>query len=124
MTLVKSFKEKKIRIPGYGHKVLTHDNRTDTLSAIAKETGFYGRHCKFAVAVGTALNKISSKPLPLNMDGANAAILSDMGFDWRMATGFFLIGRVPGLVAQVYEEMMSGEGVRRLSEEEIEYTGE
>ena len=53
-----------------------------------------------------------------------AAIISDMGFDWRMARGFFIIGRVPGLVAQVYEEMTSGGGLRRIDESEIEYTGE
>lgn len=121
--LVKNLKDKKIRIPGYGHKVLTHDHRSDTLFAIAKETGFYGKHCAFAVAVQEALNKLSSKPLPLNIDGAMGAILSDMGFDWRLTKGFFIIGRIPGLVAQVYEEMLSGEGVRRLDEEEIEFTG-
>ncbi len=121
--LVKNLKEKKVRIPGYGHRVLTHDNRSDTLFMIAKETGLYGKHCAFAVAVGEALNKISSKPLPLNMDGANAAILSDMGFDWRIATGFFILGRIPGLIAHTYEEITSGEGIRRLDESEIEYVG-
>ncbi len=116
-------KQQKIRVPGYGHRIFSHDNRTDTLFTIAKETGFYGRHCEFALTVAEELNKTSSKPLPLNMDGANAAILSDMGFDWRMVVGFFLIGRVPGLVAQVHEEMMSGEGLRRLAEDEEEYVG-
>lgn len=119
--LLKSLKDKKVRVPGFGHKVLTHDNRTDTLFTVAKETNFFGKHCEFALQVGEELNKISSKPLPLNMDGANAAILSDMGFDWRMITGFFIIGRAPGLVAQVYEEMMSGEGIRRMEESDIEY---
>ncbi|MBI2444626.1 MAG: citryl-CoA lyase [Candidatus Magasanikbacteria bacterium] len=122
--LVKSLKDKKNRIPGYGHKVLTHDHRADTLFTIAKETGGYGKHCTFAAAVGEALNKISSKPLPLNIDGAMGAIISDLGFDWCLAQGFFIIGRVPGLVAQVYEELTSGAGVRRLSEEEIEYIGQ
>lgn len=122
--LLKSLKEKKIRVAGYGHKVLTRDNRTDRLFAIAKETGFFGPHCAFAVEVDKELNKISSKAVPLNMDGANAAILSDMGFPWQIVLGFFIIGRAPGLVAQVYEEMNSGDGIRRLDEEEIEYVGQ
>lgn len=121
--LLKTLKEKKIRVPGYGHKVLTHDNRTDTLFSVAKATGFFGKHSEFCLKVGEELDKVSSKPLPLNMDGANAAILSDMGFDHKMITGFFLIGRLPGLVAQVYEEMQSGAGIRRLEESDIEYTG-
>ncbi|MEK7131472.1 MAG: citryl-CoA lyase [Patescibacteria group bacterium] len=103
--LVKALREQKIRLPGYGHRVLTHDYRTDTLFSIAKETGFYGKHSVFAEEVGVELNKISSKPLPLNIDGAMAAILLDMGFPRQMATGFFVIARVPGLVAHIYEEM-------------------
>ena len=52
------------------------------------------------------------------------AIMSDMGFDWQVAKGFFIIGRVPGLVAHIYEEMMSDNGLRRLTEEEAEYCGQ
>ena len=122
--LVKSLKEKKIRVPGFGHKVLTHDSRTDVLFSVAKETKFYGQHCKFSEEVGEELNKISSKPLPLNIDGAMAAILLDMGFPWQMAKGFFLIARVPGLVAHIYEEMMGDVGLRRLDSGEEQYIGE
>ena len=110
--LVKSLKEKKIRLPGFGHRVLTHDYRTDTLFSIAKEAGFYGQHCAFAEEVGVELNKISSKPLPLNVDGAMAAILLDMGFPWQMATGFFIIARVPGLVAHICEEKSGDAGMQ------------
>ena len=110
--LVKSLKEQKIRLPGFGHRVLTHDYRSDTLFSIAKETGFYGQHCALAEEVGVELNKISSKPLPLNVDGAMAAILLDMGFPWQMATGFFIIARVPGLVAHIYEEKSGDAGMQ------------
>ena len=122
--LVALLKDKKIRLPGYGHKVLTHDYRSDALFAVAKTTKFYGQHCRFAEEVGTELNKISSKPLPLNIDGAMAAIVLDMGFAWQMAKGFFLIARVPGLVAHIYEEMMDDAGLRRLDSGAEEYIGE
>lgn len=112
----------KIRFPGYGHKVLRHDHRSDMLFAIAKETGFFGKHCTLAEAVTKELNV--KKPLPLNIDGAMAAIILDMGFKADMAKGFFLVGRTPGLVAHIYEELQGGEGVRRISESDIEYTGE
>ncbi len=110
--LIKSLKEQKIRLPGFGHRILTHDYRTDTLFVVAKEIGFYGQHCAFAEEVGVELNKISSKPLPLNIDGAMAAILLDMGFPWQMATGFFIIARVPGLVAHIYEEKFGDAGMQ------------
>lgn len=122
--LVKTLKDKKVRLPGYGHKVLTRDNRTDTLFAIAKETGFYGKYSAFAEKIGEELNKISSKILPLNVDGAMAAILLDMGFPWQITKGLFIIARVPGLVAHIYEEAVGDAGLRRLESDETEYVGE
>lgn len=122
--LLKREKGKGKRIPGYGHKILAHDPRSEALFAVAKETGSYGKHCVFAEAVGKILNAVSSKKLPLNVDGAMAAIISDMGFDWRLAKGFFIIGRVPGLAAHVYEEKTAGAGIRRLAEDAAEYVGE
>jgi len=123
-SLVKKLKDRKVRLPGFGHKILSADPRSQTLFTVAKETGFYGKHSELAVKVGEELNKISSKKLPLNVDGAMGAIMSDMGFDWQVAKGFFIIGRVPGLVAHIYEEMMSDNGLRRLTEEEAEYCGQ
>lgn len=121
--LVTRLKDQKARIPGYGHKILDHDPRSEALFEVAKETGVYGKHCVCAERVRDALNAVSSKPLPLNVDGAMAAIISDMGFDWRLAKGFFIIGRVPGLVAHIYEEKISGDGIRRLAEDAAIYVG-
>lgn len=121
--LIRRLRNRKVRIPGYGHKILQDDPRAHALFAVAKTTGHFGKHCSFALRVRDALNTVSSKPLPLNVDGAMAAILSDMGFDARCAKGFFIIGRVPGLIAHIFEEMTSEHGLRRLSEDEIIYEG-
>jgi len=121
--LVKRLKEEKVRIPGYGHKVLTEDHRAIALFEVAQETGVYGDHCAFAEKVRDILNEISSKPLPLNIDGAMGAILSDMGFDSRVMKGFFVIARMPGLVAHAHEELAGNVGVRRIDEGDIEYDG-
>lgn len=122
--LLAELKSKKIRVPGFGHAVLTTDHRSKTLFAVAKETGFYGQYCQFAEQVEVELNKTSSKPLPLNIDGSMAAILLDLGFKPGALTGIFIIARTPGLVAQATEETQSEVGLRRLSEDEIEYIGE
>ncbi|MFH1789559.1 MAG: citryl-CoA lyase [bacterium] len=121
--LVKKLKEQKIRIPGYGHKILEQDPRSVALFQVAKDTQIYGDHCVLAEKIHEQLNKISFKTLPINVDGAMGAIMSDMGFDWRMAKGFFIIGRVPGLVAHIYEEMTGENGLRRLNEDEAKYIG-
>jgi citryl-CoA lyase len=121
--LVRSLREKNIRIPGFGHKILDHDPRSEALFLVARETGFYGKHSEFAIVIASTLAAVVSKPLPVNVDGAMAAILLDMGFDSRMTKGFFILGRVPGLVAHIFEEMTSNNGLRRLREDETHYTG-
>ena len=114
------------RIPGYGHRFYKDfDPRTQKLFEIAKELGFFGKYCEFALEVEKAIEKVKGKRLVLNVDGAIAAITSEMGFDWKLGKGFFIIGRVPGLVAHVYEELiMEKPFSKRLDEEkEVEYLG-
>lgn len=117
------YREEGKRIPGFGHRILSVDPRSKVLFEIAHTTGIFGDHCGYALQVEEELQKKASKPLPLNIDGAMAAIISDMGFDWKLAQGFFIIARMPGLVAHVYEEKTEKKGLRRLSEDETEYTG-
>jgi citryl-CoA lyase len=63
------------------------------------------------------------RKLPINVDGAIAAISSDMGFDWRLGKAFFLLGRVAGLTAQVYEEQTEFKPMRKMFNVEYEYDG-
>ena len=124
--IVREYLESKKPIPGYGHRYYKEfDPRTKRLMDIAKDLGFYGPHCKFAEDVADEIESQKGKRLVLNVDGAIAAIASEMGFDWRLGKGFFIIGRVPGLVAHVYEELtMEKPFSKRLDEEkEVEYIG-
>lgn len=120
---VKDLKDKKIRLAGFGHAVLEYDERSENLLKIAKKLGFCKDICKVAINTEKELNKVSSKHLPLNIDGAMGAILADMGFDPDMMKGIFITARVPGLVAHIYEEMKNDIGLRRLREDEITYIG-
>ncbi len=119
--LVKTMKEQKQYIAGFGHKVLSVDSRSAALFSVAHETGWYGKYCELIHTLHREINAISSKPLPINVDGAFAAILCDMGFDMRLGKGIFMIGRIPGLVAHIFEEMSDDQGIRRLEESEIQY---
>jgi citryl-CoA lyase len=124
--IVKEYLENKKPIPGYGHRYYKDfDPSTKRLMDIAKELGFYGPHCRFAEDVEEKISRQKGKRLVLNVDGAIAAVASEMGFDWRLGKGFFIIGRVPGLVAHVYEELTTEKPFsKRLDEEtEVEYTG-
>lgn len=112
------------RIPGFGHKVYkTSDPRATQIFSKAKELGFYGEHCELAKAVEAKLEELKGKRIIINVDGAIAAVVSDMGFDFRLGKGFFLIGRVVGLVAHIFEEWVREKPFRRIPDEEIEYDG-
>jgi citryl-CoA lyase len=111
------------RLPGYGHKLLAKDRRSEALFARAKTLGVYGPYSAFAKRVEAALNVEAKKPLPLNIDGAMAAILLDMGFGPEPMRGIFALARLPGLLAQIIEERETVRGPRRLGDDEITYEG-
>jgi citrate synthase len=121
--LVEELREKKQRMPGFGHRLHGTDPRTVRLLALAKETGFSGRHIQLALAVEAELEKQLGRRLPLNVDGAVAAVISDMGFDWRLGKGFFIVSRTAGLVAHVYEEWTRERPMRKLGPPPSEYDG-
>ncbi len=121
--LVTEFRAKKKRMPGFGHRLHKTDPRTIKLFEIAESLKFSGRHTELAKAVEMELEKVSGRKLPINVDGAIAAVISDMGFDWRLGKGFFIISRVPGLIAHAYEEMTTQKPMRKLGNTNFEYTG-
>jgi len=121
--LVSDFIYRRRRIPGFGHRLHETDPRTVKLFQIAKGLNFFGKHMELAQAIEVELAKSLGRKLPINVDGAIAAVISDMGFDWRLGKGFFLISRVPGLVAHVYEELTRERPMRKLGDWSYEYDG-
>jgi citrate synthase len=96
--------ETQARIPGLGHRVhSTIDPRVDVLIALAEDSGLAGDGIRFARAL-TAAVAARIKPIPLNIDGALAAILIDLGLPSMVGKLLFIIGRVAGLSAEVLEE--------------------
>ena len=92
------------KIPGFGHRYHSTDPRADKLMEMAIKEGFVGPHIKLAFAIQDLVSE--KKNIRLNVDGANAAILSDLGFDPELGLGVFMIGRVPGIIAHIHEEKM------------------
>lgn len=92
------------RLPGFGHRVHTTDPRTGILFSMARDGGIAGDGVRFVQAMEQAIAR-AVKPLPINIDGALAAVLHDMGFAPAFGRLVFLIGRVAGLTAEVAEEL-------------------
>lgn len=101
----------KKRIPGLGHRVHTTDPRTALLFGLARETGVAGKGIAFMEALERSVRQ-AVKPLPINIDGALAAVLHDLGFPPPFGKLVFIIGRVAGLTAEVAEEYAREKAMR------------
>jgi citrate synthase len=101
-TVLESVQKKK-RLPGFGHRVHSLDPRTPLLFGIARDSKLAGLGIEFVSAVEQFARELI-KPLPVNIDGALAAVLYDLGFPPLFGKFVFIIGRVAGLTAQVMEE--------------------
>lgn len=121
--ILKDYRERNEKIPGFGHPTHTKDPRTKRLLEIARETRIQSAHVELALKMEALTDEILQRHLILNVDGTIAAIMSDMGFDWRLGKGFFIVSRTPGLVAHVYEQMYFDKPYKSPHWDEIVYTG-
>ena len=101
----------------------SEDPRTVRLFSLADELHITGDHIRLAKAIEKELANALGKKLPINVDGAIAAVISDMDLDWRLGKAFFLLGRVAGLTAQVYEEQTRYKPMRKMFSVDCEYDG-
>jgi len=111
------------RASGFGHRLHTKDPRTARLFALAEELGLAGRHVRIARRVETILAEQAGKALPINVDGAIAALLCDLEIPPEIGNAFFIISRVPGMVAHIHEEKMRMRPMRKIDPEAFEYDG-
>ena len=93
----------KSRLPGLGHRVHTTDPRVDVLFGMAAEAGLKGDAIALIRAIEARL-RTNGKSIPINVDGALAAVLHEMGFPPSAGKLLFIVGRVAGLTAEVAEE--------------------
>ena len=114
--------EKKGTLYGFGHKHYKEsDPRAKILLDYCKTNNYSSNYIDLVVSLEKQIESIKGKKLVLNVDGLLSALLLTMGFSPIVGKGFFIIGRVPGLVAQVIEEKENERSVRRLSEDDINY---
>lgn len=88
------------RIPGFGHRIYKVDPRSQLLFKLAKEGGISEEFIKIAQEVEKELKEAKGKALPVNIDGAIAAILCAFGWDPKLGKAVFIVARTPGLCGQ------------------------
>ncbi|MFQ5943096.1 MAG: citryl-CoA lyase [Anaerolineales bacterium] len=120
--IVQEYHAAKKRIAGLGHRIHTQDPRIHKLFALADESGIAGQGVEMIRALQAEMAD-AGKELPINVDGAIAALLVDMEIPRAIANAFFMMARVPGLVAQVYEEQRRERPMRRIHPTDHTYDG-
>ena len=121
--ILKEMKEKGKRASGFGHRIHTQDPRTQKLFYMAEELGLAGKFVRIARAVEEGLKELMGKSLPINVDGAIAALLCELDIPPEIGNAFFIIARVPGLVAHVHEEMTRMRPMRKIDPQDYAYDG-
>lgn len=121
--VLEDMKKKKKRASGFGHRLHTQDPRTARLFGLAEELGLAGIHIQIARTVERALEESLGKALPINVDGAIAAVLCDLDFPPEIGNAFFIIARVAGLVAHIQEEKTRMRPMRKIHPQDYEYDG-
>jgi citrate synthase len=120
--LAAGYKARQERISGFGHRLHASDPRTVRLFALTRELGLSDTYLTQAEAIEEVL-AASGKRLPINADGAIAAVLCALRFPPAIANGIFMIARVPGIVAHVVEEQERNKPMRTVDVKNYEYDG-
>jgi citrate synthase len=112
--------------PGFGHRFHTRDPRAARLFQMALELELEGEHVRMIRATEHALDVRQEKlgqHLPVNVDGAIAAICADLGFEYELGNAIFLISRLPGLIAHAHEERTRQAPMRQIDPKDHDYDG-
>jgi citrate synthase len=112
--------------PGFGHRLHTRDPRAARLFQMALELELEGEHVRLIRAIEHALDVRKAelnRPMPVNVDGAIAAVSADLGFAYDLGNAIFLISRLPGLIAHAHEERARQEPMRQIDPKDEHYDG-
>jgi citrate synthase len=112
--------------PGFGHRFHSRDPRAARLFQMALELELEGEHVRLLRVAERALDQskdVFGRPLPVNVDGAIAAICADLGFAYELGNAVFLISRLPGLIAHAHEERSRQTSMRQIDPKDHDYDG-
>jgi citrate synthase len=112
--------------PGFGHRFHSRDPRAARLFQMALELEVEGEHVRLIRVTERALEVHAAhygRPLPVNVDGAIAAICADLGFAYELGNAIFLISRLPGLIAHAHEERTRQSPMRQIDPKDHGYDG-
>lgn len=100
-------------VPGFGHRFHPIDPRAPRLMEVLRaaeaagtvELGF----ADIAEGIEAHLAEQKGRRIPLNIDGATAAIYAALGFPPPLCRGLFVLSRSVGIMAHAWEQMQEPE---------------
>lgn len=120
--LVDAYQQANARIPGYGIPLHQADPRAPQVLNIAEREGTYGVYCELAVAVEKAIaDARGGRAVPMNLDGVGAAVILDLGFDWRSTRMFLITPRTVSMGTHYLEELEQDSIWRHIPTDQITY---
>lgn len=113
-------------LPGVGHPEFTgQDPRATALLDVAGRHGIPGAASRLHDRIVAEYNALrpGRPPLPLNIDGAMARVLTELGFSPPQMHAVSLISFLPGIAAHMVEEAAEGTRFRMLAHDHERYVG-
>jgi len=121
--IVGRYRSRGLRIAGIGSRTHQEDPRVVRLLSYAEEQGLSGPYIEQLQFLQKVVCQTVGRQLPINIDGAIAALLCEIKFPKQAANGLFLISRVAGLVAHAVEEQHRYRPLESLDTKGIAYDG-
>lgn len=117
--LVAQFRQSRRRLPGFGIPLHKRDPRSPALMEIARREGVFGTYCRFVTGIERELETSTGKPIPLNLDGAGAALVLDLGLPWQLTRMFIITPRTVSMAAHYIEETEQDTQWRHVREDQV-----
>ena len=111
------------RIEGLGHRIHTQDPRRDVLWKLSEAAGISGENVDVSKIISGVFKQVRGMDLPINVDGVIGSIVADMGLNPVIAKALFIWGRVAGLSAHYFEEILSQPEMRNINFAQAVYKG-
>jgi succinyl-CoA synthetase alpha subunit len=111
------------RIEGLGHRIHTQDPRRDVLWKLSEVAGISAENVAVSKIISEVFKQVRGMDLPINVDGVIGSIVADMGLNPVVAKTLFIWGRVAGLSAHYFEEILSQPEMRNINFAQAAYKG-
>lgn len=112
--------------PGFGHRFHPIDPRAPRLLQLVREAAergeTSGRFGVIGAAVEDALSVGRAKRIPMNIDGATAAVYCELGLPAELGRGVFVLSRSVGILAHAWEQTQQGGRIKGPQAKFLNYT--